>query len=313
MITLDKAIELFTIDQKLRGNTDKTIINYQRMIRYFMNYIGKDIPVNEITYSDIKKYQLYLNNKDKEFTFKTDKRNKLSKKTIQTYMRQLRVFMNWLYEEAYMTENIGDKIKLPKAPNRTVEILSEEEIKKLYNKINDRTEFGLRNKCIISLMLDSGLRRNEVINLNIEDIHFTQNVIKVFGKGEKERIVPLGIYTKKLLFKYLNGYRPMPEYPTNKVFISKDKRPITADVVKMVINRLKKRTGIKRLKPHMLRHTFATRYLMNGGDAFSLQMILGHTTLEMTRRYSHLASSYTVKNFRHLSTLDRLRGQNIKL
>ncbi len=70
---------------------------------------------------------------------------------------------------------------------------------------------------------------------------------------------------------------------------------------------------MQRLSPHLLRHTFSTRYLMNGGDAFSLQLILGHTSLEMARSYSHIASSYTVKNFKNLSTLDRLRGQNVRL
>ncbi len=123
----------------------------------------------------------------------------------------------------------------------------------------------------------------------------------------------MGLYTKKLLYKYLNGYRPMPEYPTDRVFLSQDKTPITEDVIKMLFYRLKRKTAIQRLKPHLLRHTFATRYLMNGGDAFSLQMILGHTSLEMTRKYSHIASSYTVKNLKNLSTLDRLKGKNIRL
>jgi len=204
-------------------------------------------------------------------------------------------------------------MKMPKAPKKTIEILSDEEIKLLYNSINDKTEFGLRNKCIISLMLDSGLRRNEVLALNFDDIHFSQNVIKVTGKGQKDRIVPLGLYTKKLIFKYLNGYRPMPEYPSKKLFLSQDKKPVSTDVVKMLFTRLKKKTGITRLRPHLLSHTFATRYLMNGGDTFSLQMILGHTSLEMTRCYSHLASSYAVMNFRNFSTLDNLRGQNARL
>lgn len=313
MISLEKAIELFLIDQRLKGNTEKTLNNYHKKLGYFADFIGMEKQVNEIDLGDIKRYQIYLNNKDREYYYKTDIKKKLTKTTIQTYIRHLKVFMNWLYNEAYIKENIGSKIKLPKAPKKTIEILSNEEIQKLYNAINDNTEFGLRNKCIISLMLDSGLRRNEVINLNYDNIHFTQNIIKVSGKGEKERIVPLGLYTKKLLFKYINGYRSMPEYPTNKLFISQNKTPITSDVVKMLFYRLKKKTGIKRLTPHLLRHTFATRYLMNGGDTFSLQMILGHTSLEMTRRYSHIASSYTIKNFRNLSTLDRLKGQNMRL
>ncbi|WP_069650994.1 tyrosine-type recombinase/integrase [Caloranaerobacter ferrireducens] len=313
MLTLEKALELFLIDQKLKGNTDKTIFNYERFLSYFIDFIGKDKLVTDITLLDLKQYQLYLGSKDKEYNFKTNKKEKLSKTTIQTYIRQLRAFINWLYNEAYIKENLAERFKLPKAPKKTIEILSDEEIEILYKSINDKTEFGLRNKCMISLMLDSGLRSNEVIELKVENVHFTQNVIKVYGKGQKERIVPLGLYTKKLLFKYLNGYRPMPEYPTTHVFISQNKTPVSKDVIKMIFVRLKKKTGIERLHPHILRHTFATKYLINGGDIFTLQQILGHTSLEMTRRYSHLASSYVMKNFKRLSPLDNLRAKNIKL
>ncbi|MTI49971.1 MAG: hypothetical protein FH761_19275 [Firmicutes bacterium] len=313
MITLDKALDLFLMDQELRGNTKKTIFNYERFITYFINFTGSDKLVSDIELMDLKKYQLFLNNKDKEYNFDTDKTGKLSKTTIQSYIRQLRSFLNWLYEESYIDFDLTKKFKLPKAPKKIPLILSEEEIEVLYNSINDKTEFGLRNKCIISLMLDSGLRRDEAISLDVQNVMFTQNLIKITGKGEKDRIVPLGLYTKKLIYKYLNGYRPMPDYPTDRIFLSSNKTPVSEDAVKMFMYRLKKKTGIKRLKPHLLRHTFATRYLMNGGDAFSLQIILGHTSLEMTRKYSHLASAYTVKNFKKLSTLDKLKGRNVKL
>lgn len=313
MITIEKAKELFLIEQQLKGNTEKTISNYDRFINYFIDFVGADNMVDELTLMHIRKYQLFLSDKDKDYNFKTDLKKKISKTTIQTYMRAVRVFANWLYDEAYTDDNIVRRYKLPKAPKKVVEILSEEEIERIYNAVNDRTEFGLRNKCIISLMLDSGLRRDEVLTLGLENIHFTQNVIKVTGKGQKDRIIPLGLYTKKLLFKYLNGYRPMPDYPTSKVFISREKTPMSADMIKTIIYRLKKKTKIERLTPHLFRHTFATRYLMNGGDTFSLQMILGHTSLEMTRRYSHLASAYTVKNFRKLSTLDNMRVRNVRL
>ena len=138
---------------------------------------------------------------------------------------------------------------------------------------------GLRNSCIIALMLDCGLRRNEVLNLDYDHIHISQGVIKVLGKGQKERIVPLGLYTKKLLLKYLSGHHSMPEFETKRLFIGKYFRPMTESSIKMLYQRLRKRTKIDRIHPHILRHTFATKYLMNGGDVFSLQQILGHTSL----------------------------------
>lgn len=313
MITIDKALNLFMIDQELNGNSEKTQSNYSQMIGYFINYVGIDKDIDSIGIEDIKQYQLYLMHKNKEYRFDVKTPKKISKTTVRSYMVHLRAFFIWLYDEEYIKTDFSKKIKPPKAPKKTVEILSEEEIETLYRAINDRTEFGLRNKCMISLMLDSGLRVSEVLTLEIDSIHFTQNVIKVNGKGDKERIVPLGLYTKRLLYKYLHGYRPMPDYPSNIVFMTQDRKPVTYDSVKMVFQRLKKKTGITRLSPHFLRHTFATRYLINEGDAFSLQMILGHTSLKMTRKYSHLASSYTVKNFKNLSTLDRLKGRNVRL
>ncbi|WDV47374.1 tyrosine-type recombinase/integrase [Clostridiaceae bacterium M8S5] len=313
MITLTKALKLFEIDQELKGNTKETILNYQRNLKYFIDYVGSDKLIDDLCIGDVKDYQLYLSKKDREFNFKTDIKMKLSKTTIQTYIRHIRAFINWLYSEDYLTKDIGSKIKLPKAQKKTIEILSDEEIEKIYNSINAKTEFGLRNKCMISLMLDSGLRRSEVLMLDIDNVHFKQNIIKVSGKGQKERIVPIGLYTKKLLYKYMHGYRSLPYIPTARVFISQEKTPVSKDVIKMLFYRLKRKTNITRLKPHLLRHTFATKYLINGGDIFSLQMILGHSSLDMTRRYSHIASSYVVDNFVNLSTLDRLRGRKVSL
>jgi len=134
----------------------------------------------------------------------------------------------------------------------------------------------------------------------------------VSGKGQKERIVPLGLYTKKLLLKYISGYRPLPEYETKKLFIDKTLKPMTECAVKQLFRRLNKRTKIDRLHPHILRHTFSTKYLMNGGDIFSLQQILGHTSLEMVRRYSHLASAYVLKNHKKFSPLDNIEGKKYR-
>ncbi|MCT4620591.1 MAG: tyrosine-type recombinase/integrase [Marinisporobacter sp.] len=113
--------------------------------------------------------------------------------------------------------------------------------------------------------------------------------------------------TKKILLKYIQIFKPMPELPTKKVFLNQYKKPITPNALEMVITRLRKKTGITRLHPHILRHTFATKYLIEGGDIFSLQQILGHTSLEMVRRYSHLASSYVIANHKKLSPLDNLQ------
>lgn len=309
VLTIGNAMMQFLVDQELKGNTKKTIDNYRQFLGYFADFMGRDKMVDEITLLDLRRYQFYLTEKNISFNFPTEKKKKISKTTVQTYIRTLRVFIHWLFNEGYIPENLGEKFKLPKAPKKVVEILSDDEIETLLNAFNPRTEFGVRNLCLITLMLDSGLRRNEVLGLDCTNIHFTQGIIKVLGKGEKERIVPLGLYTKKTLMKYMNGYRSMPEYDTAKLFIDKEKKPLGMNAIKMLFVRLRKKTGIERLHPHILRHTFATKYLINGGDIFSLQQILGHTSLEMVRRYSHLASSYVVNNFKMISPLDNIQMQ----
>ncbi|WZL73091.1 tyrosine-type recombinase/integrase [Clostridiaceae bacterium 35-E11] len=309
MLTIEKAIDLFLVDRELKGNTEKTLKNYRQFLGYFVDYIGANKRVDELILGDLKGYHLYLMKKPKYegHPFKVNSDKGISKVSIQTYLRTLRVFIYYLFEEGYTTENLGHKFKLPKAPKKTVDILSDEEIDKLLNAITENSEFQVRNKCMIVLMLDSGLRRNEVLDLEYDKVHISQNIIKVFGKGQKERLVPIGLYTKKLLLKYIQMYRPISEYPTKKLFLDQNKRPMTENAIKMIFTRLRKKTNIDRLHPHMLRHTFATRYLIHGGDIFSLQQILGHTSLEMVRRYSHVASSYLISNHKRLSPLDNFQ------
>jgi len=307
-LTIQEAIEMFLVDQELKGNTPKTIKFYRDNLRYFSDFIGSEKQVKEITIGDLNQYQLTLKNKTKlqghPFKPKSDK--PITSTTVQTYLRAVRGFIGWLYREGYIPDNLQEKFRLPKATKKTIEILSDDEIEVVMKTYKGNSEMSLRNSCLIALMLDCGLRRNEVLNLDYDNIHISQSVIKVLGKGQKERIVPLGLYTKKLLLKYLSGYRSAPEFDTKRLFISKDLKPMTESSIKMLFQRLRKRTKIDRIHPHILRHTFATKYLMNGGDVFSLQQILGHTSLDMVRKYSHLASAYMLNIHKKCSPLDNL-------
>lgn len=308
IISIDKALEYFLLDRELKGNSIKTINNYRQFLGYFVDYIGSDFDVSLITLNHLKEYQLYLSKKNKyeNHPFAPKKAEVISKTTLQSYIRHLRAFIKFLYEEEYLLEDITLKFKLPKADKKIIEVLDEDEIIILLDSMPERSELQVRNKCIIVLMLDSGLRRNEVLTLHYDNVYISQSCIKVFGKGNKERLVPIGLLTKKLLLKYMNT-RSLPEYETKKLFIDKNKKPMSDNSLKMIYTRLRKKTGIIRLHPHILRHTFATQYLINGGDIFSLQQILGHTSLEMVRRYSHLASSYIIANHKRLSPLDTIQ------
>ncbi|WP_105619982.1 tyrosine-type recombinase/integrase [Vallitalea okinawensis] len=309
MITVSNAIELFLMEQEIRQNSIRTYEYYQQKLKDFEKYIGSDTDINTVKKPNVDQYQLHITKRPKwqNTVFHPEYKKPIKKITVQSYIRAIRAFFNWIYAEGYIDTDVGKRIKLPRVPKKHVDILDPSEFDILLNSFNARTETGMRNKCLVLLMLDSGLRKTESINLLIEDVSLVRGTIYVRGgKGDKDRIVPMGLYTKKALHKYMSFYRSMSEYPTSRLFLNRDRSPFTDSAFKSMMARMKKKSGIKRLHAHMLRHTFATYYLMNDGDIISLQMILGHTTSEMTRKYLHLASAYTINRHKERSPVDNV-------
>lgn len=200
--------------------------------------------------------------------------------------------------------NLSEKFRLPKAQRKVIDILTDEESRRLMASFNLRYLLQLRNYCICALMLDSGLRMDEAATLDLAFLHLAEGYTIVNGKGNKQRVVPLGLNTRKALLRYVNR-RPGCA-ATSRVFLTSDLQPISDGTIKQMFRKLKKRVGIPRIRAHLLRHTFATRYLENGGDIYALQQILGHTSLEMVKRYVHSTHRKTVSKFSDFSPLDRL-------
>ena len=228
----------------------------------------------------------------------------LSTISIQSYVRALRAFLTWCWQEGYTDTNLSEKYRLPKAKKPVIDVLTNSEIKSIMSCFNIRQPVGLRNYCICSLMLDSGLRMNEVTTLNMNHAHLPENYIIVDGKGNKQRIVPIGLHTKKHLIKY-SSLRP-DGLEHESFFLQVNTTPLKNSTVKQLFRKLKIQANIPRLKAHLLRHTFATRYLENGGDIYSLQVILGHTSLEMVKRYVHTTPLNIVRKYAVYSPLDTL-------
>jgi site-specific recombinase XerD len=208
----------------------------------------------------------------------------------------------------YLDENVMRRLRLPKLPQTQPKPLSEEEIQMVLAACFDLTREPLRNYAIMMLFLDTGIRLGELINLKISDIDFTASQMAIFGKGAKERIVPIGRQAKKALIEYLSRERPGAYSPKAEaqVFLTSDGLAMTSTAVQKLFQRVKRETGISKFHPHMCRHTFAIRYLMNGGDAFSLQRILGHASLDMTRKYVNLAAGDLKEKHRQYSPMDNL-------
>ena len=311
-ISLKKLATHFEAYNRSEGKSPATIYWYFRVLTYFQNYL-RDQKISDklgdLSVFVVRDFILYLQTKNKwdDHPYMPTSQKTLSAISVQTYVRALKAFFNWLYREGYTDENILADLKPPKAPNKLVEVLKDEEVKRILSCINTDTSTGSRGMAIVITMLDTGLRLSEVTNLKMADAHIEEGSLKVMGKGSKERIVPLGGLAQKVLLRYVYHFRPEPWNSENDtVFLTVEGRSMTNNAIKQMLKRISIRSGVKRLHPHLCRHTFATNYLINGGDVFSLQQILGHTSLEMVRRYVTLASAQVRVQHRKFSPMDRM-------
>ena len=183
-------------------------------------------------------------------------------------------------------------MKIPQPPRRVIPTFSDYQIHQLFDAIDTRTAEGYRNYTIIVTLLDTGLRVSELCNLKLDNLWLEDGMLKVLGKGNKERLIPIGKQVQRLLWHYINRYRPEPASANSGLlFLTQEGRPLTKDRVEKIMSYYGKKAGLRgvRCSPHTLRHTAAVKFLRNGGDVFSLQKMLGHASLEMTRRYCELA------------------------
>ena len=294
---LNEAAEEFILEQRIRGNSLATIEYYTFVLKYFIEYAG-NIETSDITIALCKNYCLSLMECD------------VKSITVQSYIRGLRAFLKWLYDNEFIDQDICVKFKLPKATKKVIEVLSVEEIKRTFEAISGNSWLAMRNRLIIALMLDSGLRRHEVISLKLTSVNLSDRYIVVErGKGDKQRVVQFGSRTAELMEEYLAATSFCKKRDPLIIKESIDKKSyeaVTNVTIKQLFRKLKARSGVAKLRPHILRHTFATYYLENGGNIYTLQAILGHTSLEMVKRYLHLANNRIRRDFPKYSPLDNL-------
>jgi site-specific recombinase XerD len=238
----------------------------------------------------------------------------LSPFTVQDRVRALKAFSSWLVREGYLRDNVMLLVKLPKAPVLLVKPLADEEIDQLIGARNSLTAAGCRDIAILITLLGTGIRESELCNLRFEDASIDGGYLRVMGKGAKERIVPIGALGQKVLWRYVLHFRPEPINQSNNfLFLTLDGKKLQPNAIRHMLKRWGKKAGVPRLHAHLCRHTFATNFLVKEcGDVFRLQQILGHTTLEMVRRYVHFASNDAMIKGRVVSPVDRLELKNLK-
>ena len=306
-ISLSQAYQLFMADRET-SCVPETLTFYSENLQTFFGYCEdcfcrqrEEIMCSEVTRELFTNYIVYLRKrpKYKKHPFLEPSQETLSNTTIRTYARAIRAFSNYCYDNDFGS-NFTKKVKLPKGDPREIIPLYASEVKMIDKQFNLETEHGLRNWCIVHLMLDAGLRSSEVIELRFSDLIFEKNIIRVFrGKGGKTRLVVMCPRIKKYILRYCVLYRDYEKLPEDtQVFIQmKSREPINENVIKQMFSRLKKKSGVDRIHPHLLRHTFATSYIKGGGNIEMLRLLLGHFDYEVTKMYLHLAQeSYLLKS-----------------
>ena len=317
-IPLDRAARHFEAYNRSEGKSPKTVIWYSRVLRYFGDYLKEHNLPDQLENLDVEVVReviLYLQSRKKwpDRQCHVAEQN-LRAITVQTYVRALRSFFAWLHREGYTQENILANLRPPKAPQRLAEVLTDDEVARILACLGTETSWGCRDTAILITMLDAGLRLSETANLSMANAHLDEGYLKVMGKGAKERIVPIGGLAQKALLRYVYHFRPQPlNTAQDNLFLTLEGTAMSGNAIQLMMSRISRMSGVKRLHPHLCRHTFATNYLVNGGDVFTLQQILGHTTLEIVRRYVNLSSAHVRIQHRKFSPMGRMKLGTLRL
>ena len=261
--------------------------------------------VQKLTAVHVRHFFWYLASESHRWnsTSPTAKRQATST-TVNGYFRALRTFFNWLEREELIIENPFKNLKPPKIDKKVIQALSPAEIDRLFKVCSGKNMLDVRNRAILSVFLDTGLRISELVNLTLDDVDFDNGSLLIRkGKGGKQRVVRIGNRAQKMLWKYITIYR---KSESNHLFINRNGESLNLLGLKILIKRLGDKAKVK-VHPHKLRHTFAISFLRAGGDVFSLQYLLGHSTLQMTQRYLQSLNANDAANaHKKFSPLDNL-------
>lgn len=219
-------------------------------------------------------------------------KKKYSPFSVARKISSLRSFLKFLEKEKGILSGFSEGLEIPKLPVRLPKILSLEEIEKLLSQPDLNTPLGFRDRTMLEVCYATGVRVSELLSLKVENLNLELGFIKVLGKGNKERLIPLGDYAMKFLKEYLKNIRPKLAKVKSKtyVFLNKKGEPLTRQRFWQIVKEYAKKAGIDldKISPHVIRHSFATHLLQGGADLRSLQFMLGHSSLATTQIYTHL-------------------------
>ena len=310
-VPVQSVVDEYLKDLQLRGLSPRTITSYKSTLRGLLRGVAGDaeMMLGQLTPEVVK---AYLTSRVEQETcyvghrLRKVEQHKLSAYSLHHAARNLRAFGTWLARAGYPNPFTG--VQLPKLPKLLIQPLTPEEIERLFSIYNPETYYGLRWQAMLSFLLDTGVRLNEMRTLRLEDLEMTNYRAKVCGKGNKERYIFFGNRTHRLLARYLSERQPEAASPY--VFLSVDGELMSLAALEHIMQNARRKSGIARFHTHLTRHTFATNYAtVHEGDVFGLQALLGHESLDMTRKYVHLAQMTGGMAQRRTSLLDTLETE----
>ena len=284
MMNWDEKIRDFENFLKFERNfSDNTLDAYLRDIRKLKDYAEtelENIPPDKISFAQLQEYLYQLSKK------------KFSERSQARWISSIKAFFKYLLEDEIRHDNPAALLEGPKLGLYLPDTLSFDDVERIIQAIDINTDLGKRNLCMIEVLYGCGLRVSELIDLKISNINFKENYLRVEGKGDKTRFVPLAEYTSKLIKDYIKNVRS--QYKINKkfediLFLNSRGSSMSRVIVFIIIKELTEKAGIsKKISPHTFRHSFATHLLQNGADLRYIQEMLGHSSITTTEIYTHL-------------------------
>ena len=276
-----------------RNYSNNTISSYLSDLKSFDNFLEK----NEINFKK-------LNNKHTKLFFRDLSEKKFSPRTIKRKFSSLSSYFNFLLDRRIIKNNPLNGVLTPKIPKILPEILTIEEINNIFLAAESSKNeiLSLRDRCILEMLYSSGLRVSEVCELKINNIQFDLDLIRFFGKGSKERIIPLTYYARKWLKKYLSESRKIlssrSKRSSNYVFLSNNGLSLTRMAIWLSVKKYVNSAGIlKKISPHTFRHSFATHLIDGGANLIEVQALLGHADISTTEIYTHLSREFVESEY----------------
>lgn len=259
-----------------RAYSDNTVGAYMNDLNKYEEFLKKDILESDT--EDLEKYLKYIKN--------------LESTTVAHKITSIKSYFNYNIKRGIVSVNPADKVSRPKLTKHLPEYLTEEEVGKLLD-VEVKSPYDYRNKTILELLYSSGIRISELVNIKTPNYDSEECLIRIMGKGSKERIVPLGDYAVNIMNDYMNNYRPLiNKKHTDYVFINNRGDKISRQFIFKVIKKEALKKGIKKdISPHTLRHTFATHLLKNGADLRIIQELLCHENISTTQIYTHVTNN----------------------